>query len=287
MARGELFVGNSLNLPRGLRGFVVSEGERIYYETYGQGDVVVFTHGLGGNHAIWYQQVPEFTRFFRVVTWDQRGFGRSSNDANNAGPDTGVSDLTTLLDHLDINQAHLVSQSMGGWVALGFALQNPERTRTLVLGDTVAGVYTPHVEQTFNEYARKAASSPAPSELPIGQHPALGDQLKRANLAQAFLYEQIGGISGDPPRTIWPNFRKKAYSHEELKRLCIPTLFISGNEDPIFSPEIVREAASIIPGSEVKIISNTGHSPYFEAPDRWNITVIEFLESSAAKQEKR
>jgi len=278
---------NSLKLPKGLRGFVVSDGERIYYETYGQGHVIVFTHGLGGNHAIWYQQIPEFARSFRVVTWDQRGFGRSSNEANNAGPDTGVSDLTTLLDHLGVDQAHLVGQSMGGWVVLGFALQNPERTRTLVLGDTVAGVYTLPIEQAFDDYARKAASSPPPSQLPIGQHPALGEQLRRVNPAQAFLYEQIGEISGDPPKTIWPNFRNKAYSHEKLKRFCVPTLFVGGNEDPIFSPEIVREAASIIPGSHVKIISNTGHSPYFEAPDRWNIAVIEFLESSTAKHEKK
>ncbi len=278
---------NSFNIQKGVRGFVESDGEHIYYETYGQGEIIVFTHGLGGNHAIWYQQIPEFARSFRIVTWDQRGFGRSSNDANNAGPDTGASDLTILLDHLEVDQAHLVGQSMGGWVALGFAIQNTKRAKTLVLGDTVAGIYTLHIEQAFDEYARKAASSHAASELPIGHHPGLGEQLRRVNLAQAFLYEQIGEISGDPPRTIWPNFRNKAYSHEKLKGLSVPTLFISGSEDPIFSPGMVREAASIIPGSQVKVISNTGHSPYFESPDRWNAAVIEFLESSTAKHEKK
>ena len=268
---------NSLNIPKGPCGFFDSDGERIYSETFGQGEAIVFTHGLGGNHAIWYQQVPEFARYFRVVTWDQRGFGRSSNGANRAGPDAAVSDLKALLDYLDIDRAHLVGQSMGGWAALGLALQNPERICTLTLADTIAGIYSKHIEDAFDEFARKAASSPDPSELPIGRHPALGQKLWQVNPAQAFLYEQIGGMAGDPPTNIMSLFRSKAYPHVNLKNLGIPALFIAGSEDPIFPPDIVREAASIIPGSRVEIISDTGHSPYFEDPGRWNEAVREFI----------
>ena len=124
-------------------GFVVVGGERIYYESTGSGEVVVFSHGAGGNHAIWVHQTPVFAEKFRVVTWDQRGWGKSTDVRGLAGDsDTAVEDLRRLLDHLDIDAAHLVGQSMGGWAVAGFALRYPERTRSLVLANTYGGLST-------------------------------------------------------------------------------------------------------------------------------------------------
>jgi 2-succinyl-6-hydroxy-2,4-cyclohexadiene-1-carboxylate synthase len=273
-------MNNSSKRSRGPFGFVVSDGERIYYETYGQGDAVVFTHGFGGNHAIWYQQVPQFASYFRVVTWDQRGFGKSSNKANRAGPEAAISDLSHILNHLDIDRAHLVGQSMGGAVVMGLALENPERVGKLILGDTDAGVSTPRVEEALDDLERKAKASPDPTALPIGRHPALGKRLANGNIAQAFLYEQIGGMAENPPKNVMTLFRKSSYPHEKFKTFEIPTLFIVGSEDPIFPPETVREVASIIPGSRMTIISDTGHSPYFEDPPKWNEAVLKFLHIS-------
>src|SRR5690349_1553135 len=124
-------------------GFVECDREQIYYEAVGSGDALVLSHGLGGNHAIWYQQVPEFAKHYCVVTWDQRGFGRSTNTANNSGPEAAARDLAAVLDHLKIDRAHLVGQSMGGWAVMGYALAHPERVRSLVLADTLGGIYTP------------------------------------------------------------------------------------------------------------------------------------------------
>jgi 3-oxoadipate enol-lactonase len=268
---------SSGNPRKGPRGFVASDGEQIYYETYGDGDPVVFTHGLGGSHAIWYQQVPEFARYFRVVTWDQRGFGRSSNKANKAGPDSSVADLIKILDALSIDQAHLIGQSMGGWTTLGLALAHPERVNKIVLGDTTAGIFTDGIERAFDEYARKAASLAVPTAPEIGAHPALAQRFRQKNLAQAFLYEQIGEMSGDPPATIWSACRKTAYPHEKVRRLEIPSLFIAGSDDPIFSQSIIEEAASILSGSRTITVPDAGHSPYFEIPRLWNESVLEFL----------
>ena len=124
-------------------GFVESDGERIYHEVCGEGEPVVLCHGAGGNHASWYQQVPAFASRYRVITWDQRGFGRSTNRADRSGPRAAVADLRGLLDHLAVDKAHLVGQSMGGWVILGFALAHPERVRSLVFASTTAGIQVP------------------------------------------------------------------------------------------------------------------------------------------------
>jgi pimeloyl-ACP methyl ester carboxylesterase len=258
-------------------GFVESDGEQIYYESFGKGDVVVLSHGLGGNHAIWYQQVPVLAQSYRVVTWDQRGFGRSTNAQNQSSPKAAARDLAALLDHLAVEKAHLVGQSMGGWAVMGFALAHPERVESLVLADTIGGIYTPAIEASFDAYIREAGQSPPPNELPITQHPAIGEQLGAADPAKAFLYSQIGSTTAPAPANMGLLLRTTAYDRAALERLTIPTLFIVGEHDPIFPPATIREAAGVLPNAAVVELPNAGHSPYFETPAAWNDAVLEFL----------
>ena len=86
-------------------GFLPRGADRLYYETAGEGEVVVLCHGYGGNHAVWFQQLPSLAERYRVVTWDQRGFGRSSDRTGSAGPDAAAADLAALLDHLGVPRA--------------------------------------------------------------------------------------------------------------------------------------------------------------------------------------
>ena len=136
----------------GPKGFFQHQGESIYFESYGAGETVVLGHGKGGNHAIWYQQVPVLGQDYRVITWDQRGFGRSTNANEQASPSAAAEDPSALLDHLGIEQAHLVGQSMGGWAALEVALRWPGRVRSLILADTIAGIYTPQIAAAYDNY---------------------------------------------------------------------------------------------------------------------------------------
>ncbi len=262
----------------GKRGFVDSGKEKIYYETYGQGEPVIFTHGMAGNHVTWYQQVAYFAQSCQAVVWDQRGFGRSTNESNMLGPETSREDLLAILDELGIERAHLIGQSMGGWTALGFALKYPMRTQKIVLGDTVAGLFTPAIEDAFDSYARKVNASPVNADvLAVASHPALAEQFHRENYLQSFLYEQIGRMGEDPPASLWPICRSVSYDADFFNKLGILCLFLSGSEDPLFPPKIIREAASMITGSKVVIIGKAGHSPYFEKPRLWNDVVYNFL----------
>lgn len=81
-------------------GFVEHDGEQIYFESIGTGEAVVLSHGSGGTHAVWYQQVVVLAQKYRVVTWDQRGFGRSTDVNKQAGPGPAIEHLKALLDHL-------------------------------------------------------------------------------------------------------------------------------------------------------------------------------------------
>lgn len=256
--------------------FETSDGEQIYFEVTGEGPPVILSHGLGGNHAIWYQQVADLAFDFQVVTWDQRGFGQSTNRGGKAGPEAFARDLGELMDHLGLERAHLVGQSMGGWTVMGFALDHPERVRTLTLADTIGGIFTPAIREAYDAFIRSVLSGQGdPAHL--GNHPALGKQLAEKDLAQAFLYRQISGAGPSPPRGIPPQLRTTAFDHEALQGLDLPVLFIVGRNDPIFPVPSIREAANLVPGSRVVEIPESGHSPYFERPEAWNRTYRTFL----------
>ncbi len=258
-------------------GFVQSGGEQIYYETLGSGDPVVLSHGLGGNHAIWYQQVPVLAERFQVITWDQRGFGRSTDIGKQSGPAAAVEDLKALLDHLKIEKARLVGQSMGGWAVLGFALKYPGRVRSLVLADTIGGIYTPEAATHFDAYIREAATSPPPDKMEFTRHPAIGNQLGIADPAKAFLYRQIASVAPPAPAGMGLKLRQTAYPLDEVRKLNVPVLFVVGEDDPIFPPVVIRSVAAEVKGAQVIQLPGAGHSPYFETPEAWNEAVNGFL----------
>jgi pimeloyl-ACP methyl ester carboxylesterase len=264
------------------RGFIESGTEQIYFEAWGVAhEAVVLSHGLGGSHAVWYQQVPFLVQRYRVITWDQRGFGRSTSDSGDIGPVPAVEDLLILLDHLEVERAHIVGQSMGGWPALGFTIDHPDRVISLTLADTIGGIFTPEIRQTLVEYGLQIADGPPPDELPLGEHPAVGAQLLNEDLAHSFLYSELGSLTDPPtPMEIMPLLMTTDHTARAAD-VAAPALFIVGEHDPIFPPPLIQSASEALSRSEVAVVQNTGHSPYFERPALWNDIVAGFLQQSS------
>jgi 3-oxoadipate enol-lactonase len=260
------------------RGFVSSGTERIYYESAGRGDAMIFCHGLGGNHAVWFQQIPVFAQLYRTIIWDQRGFGKSTNHSGECNPALAVTDIKALLDTLGIRQAHIISQSMGGWAAVGFALAYPDRVQSLVLADTFGGIYTPEIEQGFTRLIQQTET--LPPKLLLGHHPAIGSMLTQRNISLAYLYQQLGSF-GEPASTslMFKTLRETSYSQEVLRKLTLPILCIVGSNDQLIPPALLRQAMTILPNAQIIEIPGTSHSPYFEEPETWNQIVLDFLSS--------
>ena len=253
-------------------GHLSRDGEDVYYEAFGdtEAPVVVLGHGAGGNHGIWFQQVPAFARDYRVVTWDQRGFGLSTNRHELACPSIATADLLAILDHLEVERAHVVGQSMGGWAAMGLALAHRERVRSLVLADTLAGI-------PVEGWWKAAAAIPA-RQGPFN-HPALSNDFCVQNPERAHLYLKIGGLRRDPHAdqgAILRTLGEVTFGADALAALAIPSLFIVGTHDEIFPPASIAQAAANIANSRVEQIDGAGHSPYFEQPDTWNSLVQGF-----------
>ncbi|MBI5507083.1 MAG: alpha/beta fold hydrolase [Deltaproteobacteria bacterium] len=258
------------------------DGTRLYYEKIGSGPALVFIHGLGGNHAAWFHQVPVFAQHFTVITLSQRGFAPSTGRQDRYDVGVLVADLLAVMDACGVEKASVVGQSMGGWTALGLTLRAPERVRALVLADTVAGIsdaeiVAHHTAMLAN--ARKLGATPPP----LARHPALSPEFCAANPAEAYLYQTLASFGAPTPASIAGQLSTTRFDNAQLARLKIPTLFVVGRSDTVFPPALIRRAATHVPGARVVEIDGAGHSPYFEQPERWNDAVGGFLGAAAQR----
>lgn len=261
------------------RGRVDSGGESIYWELTSIGDrdgrpVVVLSHGAGGTHAVWYQQVPQLAKHFRVVTWDSRGFGNSTNDNDAPSAEAAAADLAAVLDELEVARAHLVGQSMGGWHVVAFAVANPDRVLSLTLADTVGGLWTPELREAMAEFS--AGGGLSSGDESVGGHPALWSGTAQRDPAQAFLYQALGTFHSPPMGRLGQTLAWGA-SHEQIGALGVPVLFVAGEHDRIFPAQMLARSAELVPAAKYVEIAEAGHSPYFEQPAAWNEAVLSFL----------
>ncbi len=249
-------------------------GIELDYQEYGQGEAIVFCHGAGGNLLSWWQQIPYFSESYRCITFSHRGFGHSHDRPDGPGVKSFIDDLAALLDHLGIESAHLVAQSMGGRTALGFAVEHTTRTRSLVLADTTGGMGEPDVEQALADLREKQTST---RELGF-RALATGFGIREPALAN--LYLQISRTN--PPRPNLAGVMSGGPTGADLSNLRVPTLFIVGEEDDLTPPHVIEAASQHIPGSELIRVPGCGHSVYFENPDVFNFEVARFISQAGA-----
>jgi len=248
----------------------------IDYQEYGpkDGEAIVFIHGAGGNLLSWFNQIAYFSPTYRCVTFSHRGFGHSTNDSD-LGIKNFTDDLEGLLDALGIDSVHLVSQSMGGVTATGFAAKFPERVKTITYGDTPGAIWEPDVEKAFLEWSDTNMSQRA-----VGYR-GLSEGFWERNPALSNLYLQISKTN--PQRQLSMTLFEGGPKGEELLKLNMPILFIVGEEDDLTPPHIIKLASNHIKGSQMIIVPNCGHSVYFENPDVFNFEVGSFIQESLVR----
>jgi 3-oxoadipate enol-lactonase len=255
-----------------------TNGTQIYYEVHGdEEETIVFAHGGGGNHLSWWQQVPYFRERYRCVVFDHRGFAQSPEVENGPGAAAFPEDLRGLLDHIGVERAFVVGQSMGGRSAMGFAVAYPERTRGLVVADSTGTIDDPELAR-LRQAARAGMPNPPPLEgfVYSPDFPA-----RRPDLA--FLYHAISALNGPRERTFEIGARPTAerYNLTTASRASfkVPTLFIAGSLDILATPEVVARAVSLVPGAQRVEVPGSGHSAYYEDPSAWNQAVGDFIRS--------
>jgi pimeloyl-ACP methyl ester carboxylesterase len=263
-------------------------GIDLYYEEHGKGFPLILAHGAGGNHLSWWQQVPHFSRHYRTITFDHRGWGLSL-DADDGGPESFVQDLLGLLDHLEIERTILVGQSMGGFACLGLTLEQPDRVAGLVMSNTFAGMRR-EVWLASADDKREAVRAIWDRRRTDGIKRALGPGFAREHKERAFLYKQIRLLNEFGPNRLHSEpriTRLRALERspdlpatkERLAALRVPVLFIGGEHDEVFPVSLMEVAHSLMPSSRMVVVPGAGHSVYFEAPELFTNVASEFFDS--------
>lgn len=253
-------------------------GGSLHFEISGNGPVLVFAHGLGGNHRSWCQQIPRLSAHYTCVTFSHRGFAPSRDDTGRPRPHLFAQDLTALLDHLDIQRTVIVAQSMGGWTAMEFALAFPERVTALVLGATTGTLRHPDLVTLAADGATARNQALRAREV----HPAAGERMARDQPALHRLFLDISRSSGEWDRDLLRRALDdmRVRDVDQLQALQCPVLALVGAEDIVCPPANVRILTAGLPRADLTVVPRAGHSVYFERPATFNEAVLTFLKDT-------
>lgn len=262
------------------RGIAEVNGTRLVYEVAGEGVPVVLIHGFTLDGRMWDDQLPAFAARHRIVRYDLRGFGASSPFVPGE-PYTHADDLRALMDTLSIERAAIIGLSMGGWVAVEFALMYPESVSALVLVDaalrgypwspsgaaTIDGIYRLGREGKLDEAIAGWLADP----LFACSHRSPAASARLAEIVMAYPCGHL--LQDDPHLPLDPPAR------ERLGEIAAPTLVVVGEEDIPDMHAIADLLATDVPASHKVVLPRAGHMANMDAPEAFNRVVLDFLAS--------
>ena len=261
-------------------GFADVNGTRLYYEVAGSGDPLVLIHGMTLDTRMWDDQFEPLAREYRVVRYDARGFGKSALPT--AGrPYAHTDDLRALLKHLEIGRAFILGLSMGGGIALDFALAHPEATEALIPVDSRLNGWQPDAEfaaylSAVRARAREAGIQAARDVWTYSAmfKPALENPTVASRLVQIIAdYSGWHWVNDNPLRTPDPP------AAQRLDTIRVPTLIVIGEQDVPDCQAIADTLHRCIPNARKVVMARVGHMSNMEAPERFNALVLDFLAS--------
>jgi 3-oxoadipate enol-lactonase len=271
-----------------------TNGVVTFYEDSGEGPEVVFIHGYGGDLRLWDGQVPPLIDAgFRVIRYDARGHGRSMIAPDGYTYENYSADLRDLLDRLNVERpateslevgaVHLVGLSMGGGIALQFALDYPTRATSLTLVDSTLPGFTYGEDAAGRIEALMVAvrtqGAHAALESVYLQHPFF-DGIRQVPEQFQFVREIVLGFQapdmheGGRP----PGYRPDLTGR--LGDLAAPTLIILGEHDIPDFHLIASVLAENIPRARLETIRGCWHLPPIEKPDEFNRLLVDFLKTA-------
>jgi len=232
----------------------------MYFEVQGEGKPLILLHGGLGSAESWFYQVSVFSQQYRVIALDSRGQGRTTDAEAPISYHLMAEDTLRLMDYLGIDSAYLVGWSDGGIIGIDLAIHHPERVKALVAYG--ANTSPEGLQESLVTYLRDASVadlekdngaeylrlSPQPEHLPI-----ILEKLRTLDLTQ-------------------PNF-----TADELAGIKVPTLILDGEKEEVIRVDHVEAIAKAIPGAKLIWLPDVGHFAPYDAADKWNSVVLDFL----------
>jgi pimeloyl-ACP methyl ester carboxylesterase len=247
------------------------DGVTLHWETTGTGSPVLLIMGAVYSSAMWYPALPALSEHHQLISFDNRGTGRSTWT-----PTAGIADMTAdalaVLDAAGVERAHVYGISLGGVLALELALAAPDRVQSLVLGCAVAlTADKPRAPIQINDALRSASRQALADSTAYG---TVCPPQARARNHQAILDDVAA-----PEALVAQQDALRVYNAdlEAISRLPMPALVLHGTEDPIVPVEWGRELADALPDSRLVVYEGCGHLYLVEVGEQANREVLDFL----------
>lgn len=265
---------------------VADDGVRLYFDEVGSGTAVIFVHEFAGDLRSWEPQLRHFGRRYRAVAFNARGYPPSDvpETPRFYSQPRAADDIAAVLDHLQIETAHIVGLSMGGFATLHFGFRHAGRARSLCVAGCGYGAEPDQREKFRNEADAAAAALQRDGMAAFARRYAYGptrvqfenkDPRGFAEFA-AMLAEHSAPGSANTQLGVQKE-RPSLYDLvEDMRRLTVPTLILTGDEDwPCLRPGVLMKQA--ISSAALAVMPNCGHTINLEAPDEFNRLVGDFL----------
>ena len=250
-----------------------------YYEEAGSGEPLILVMGLSGDLQAWALQVPALAKHFRVITFDNRGAGRTSAPDKPQSIASMADDLAALMDHLAIPRAHILGWSMGGYIAQEFAIKYPTKVDRLILVTTAPNIdgFGRAVLSSWINAKRSNLSREQWYRFtaPFLYSPALLDDAARFEAA-------IANGASNPYAQQDHAFIRQAEAclafdaSDRLVSVKAQTLIIGSKDDILVPARNSERLAALVPGATLKILQG-GHVGLIEYPHEYNTEFLAFL----------
>lgn len=252
---------------------------RLAYDVAGSGPTLVFLHGIGGNRRNWARQLGALADVCRTVAWDARGYGDSEDYAEPLAFTDFAADLLRLIDHLQVERAHLCGLSMGGRIVLDFYARHPQRVASLILADTFPGFDASFTQEGRERFVRERRQPLLDGKQPADIAPAIARSLVSSSASAAVTQDLIESISMLHKESYIKTIEAMTMYEPvaDLAAIKVPVQIIVGAEDKLTPPAVSRKMAAAIPGARLLELENAGHLSNIEAPDAFNACIREFI----------
>jgi 4,5:9,10-diseco-3-hydroxy-5,9,17-trioxoandrosta-1(10),2-diene-4-oate hydrolase len=272
------------------------DGQRVNAIEMGEGQPIVFVHGLSGSWPNWLEQLPVLARSHRVIALDLPGFGHSPMPREQITIAGYARVLAGLLEALGIDAATLVGNSMGGFISAELAIAYPQRVERMVLV-SAAGISTyqrPEVMRAVPWLTRAerivaaytawfASKSDSVARRRGLRNAALGLVVRHpGRLPGPLAAEQLRG-AGKPGFLQAVNALLDYPIRERLPEIACPTLIVWGDEDRLISVRDADVFEQLIPNSRKVLFHGTGHMSMLERPAAFNELLERFLQEQPLK----
>ncbi len=260
-----------------ITGIAEVNGAKLYYEQMGDGHPMILIHGFSVNTRMWDDQFENFAKYYKVVRYDVRGFGKSSIPEE---PYSHSKDLSSLMEFLAIDKAYLIGLSMGGGIAIDFTVEYPEKVDALIPVDMALSGYKwsdEFVQRSFVKYpsiARNEGVSEAIQEWL--DDPLFAPALKNSPVGKK-LKDIVSSYSGFHLLNPDPQIQMEPPAIERLSEIRVPTLIVLGELDTPDFHLIADTLVSRIKGAKRIVIPDAGHIINMEKPAEFNKIVLDFL----------